>query len=800
MNQGTGPDSGDYAGLALASASVLALQVTATRLFSFLVWYHFAFLVIALAFLGFTAGGLFVGSTSAAPGAGPRARRRLSRLGFLSSGSVVLAFAVLSRLPLEPDFQRTASGFALFLVAVLAMLAPFACLGAYVCLALSARPAKIGPMYGANLGGSALGAAAVVGLLDALGVPAAFLCCAVACWLAGMLSFRSASRVRWIAIGSVVVIQLGLVGLATDELHPLVYVKSAKAYPHLPRERVISRESDSLSSVEVFDGHPDTMWGLSGLFKGTPPALISFAIDGWALTSAFERTQATAPDGVLGFLPAGIPYQLRPPGDVLVIGAGGGIDVLTALHYGAKHVTGIEINSIIVNAVKRRYADFVGGLYSDPRVEMHVAEGRQFLKRDRRKYDLIQLSGVDTFAASQAGAFALHENYLYTVEAMHDYLDALRPNGLLTFTRWLYLPPRQTLRLVAIAERTFRERGTARPADHIAVFASAIYSVVLLKNAPFTQAEIAELQRVVESKGFALIYAPYRRVNPYEPLWGESQFYKFWDVGPEQFVESYPLDVRPTTDDRPFFFEYQRWGRTLARDHIFEGQNAQVVLFATLLVCSVLCVVILSVARARHRRSVHRLGLRMHVYFAALGLGYILVENVLVQRIILFLGSPAYALTVILFTLLAASGLGSTVAIRVPVLRRNALVAMSLIASLLLIYAYALRPTLDALFDASLPARLVIVIVVVAPLGFVMGMPFPLAIERLSMIDGRLVPWAWLVNGAASVVGSIVTVILAMMSGFTSVFWAAAALYVVALLASRHLFMGNELSSPRADV
>ena len=769
----------DYAGLALESAVVLALQVTATRLFSFLIWYHFAFLVIAIAFLGFTAGGLLVGGRVTA-GQGGRWRAMLSRLGLGSGFAILFAFGVLSHLPLEPDFQSSPSGLSLFAVAVLATLVPFVCLGAYVCLALSAWPEKIGSLYAANLGGSAFGCAAVVLALDQLGVTSAFIGVGLLGFGAGLLSYRPARRVAWLVPALIGCVWLGLIHKATDELDPLVYVKSAKAFPHLPREQVLARSSDSLSSVEVFKGSSSTLWGLSEKFKGTPPELISFAIDGWALTSVFNRAQAEQPNGVLEYLPAGLPYLLKPPGDVLVIGAGGGVDVLSALHHGAKHVTGVEINPIILNAVRTRYADFAGHLYDDPRVEMHHAEGRHFLKRDARKYDVIQLSGVDTFAASQAGAFALHENYLYTVEAMHDYLGALRPSGVLTFTRWLYIPPRQTLRLVAIAEQAFRERGVNNPAEHIAIFAHHAYSVVLIKNEAFTPAEIDGLQREVDAHGFDLVYAPFKRVNPYPELWGDNQFYRFWDLGPQRFIDEYPLDVRPTTDDLPFFFEYQRWSSVLAWDLIFKNQNAGVVLFATLLVCSVLCLLLLMAARRRYRGAARQLGLDMHVYFSVLGLGYILVENVLIQRIILFLGTPAYALTVILFTLLAASGLGSAAAGRSPVLRRHAAYALVAVVAVLLIYAYALRPALDPLLGLALPLRVSIVVLLISPLGFLMGMPFPLAIERLSAIDARLVPWAWVINGSASVIGSIVTVMLAMTRGFTSVFWVAAFLYAVA--------------------
>jgi spermidine synthase len=770
----------------LASAAVLALQVSATRVFSFLIWYHFAFLVISIAFLGFTAGGVWVSSSG--PKTPAEARVMLRRLGLAAGVMTFVAFVAMSRLPIEPHLLESVRAGVVFLAVILATLLPFVCLGAYICLALILWSERISKVYAVNLAGSAIGCALVVGLLDWLGVPAAFLASGLLAFSAGLIvpAPAATSGRRLFTIASVLGWLLLIYG-ATDQLSPLIYMKSSKAFPHVDRKLIAERRSDSLSTVDVFASPRSvlTLWGMSPAYKRPLPSIIGFAIDGWALTSIVNHAEVQVPDSPLMYLPASVPYRIHPAKDVLVIGAGGGLDVATALYSGARHVTGVEINPIIYDSVKRTYAEFAGHLYDDPRVEMHVAEGRHFLKRDRRKYDIIQLSGVDTFAASQAGAFALHENYLYTVEAMQDYLAALKPDGILTFTRWMYIPERQTIRLAAIVDRALRERGVKNPQNHLAIFESGMFTVAVIKNSELTREQIARLEGELSGKDFKMVYAPFRRVNPFPKEWKKNPFYEMWDLGPDKFIEQYPLDIRPTTDDRPFFFEYQRWGHNLATDWVFTNQNAQIVLFETLSICIVLCAILLVQARRRFGAVQTRLGVAAHVYFAALGLGYIFVENLLVQRIILFLGSPAYALTVILFTLLLSSGIGSALAPRLAA--RRAPLVLAGVAVLLLAYAALLRPVLDALLGLDLFVRVVIAVLLISPLGALMGVPFPLAIAQLTKADRLLVPWAWVINGAASVLGSVITVMIAMTYGFNAAFGVAAGLYVCAALAHPRL-------------
>jgi hypothetical protein len=316
------------------------------------------------------------------------------------------------------------------------------------------------------------------------------------------------------------------------------------------------------------------------------------------------------------------------------------------------------------------------------------------------------------------------------------------------------------------------------------------FSVVLVKNDEFTNAEVARVAAEADRRGFQLLYAPYVRVNPLEALWGKNPFYRIWDEGPAEFVAGYPFDIRPTVDDRPFFFEYQRWTKPVGpiTEHnvfvLFQKENAQLVLLGTLAVSGLAALSMLLFGRRRARQQGLHLGLAPHLYFAALGLGYICVENVLVQRVILCLGRPAYALTVILCSLLVSSGLGSATAGRVAFLRERPRVVMGSVAVLLLVYAPTLRPLLDGVLGFGLFTRIAVVVALIGPLGFLMGVPFPWAIARLTHSDDRLVPFAWVVNGAASVVGGSVTVIVAMASGFTAVFVMAALLYLAAAAAS----------------
>jgi SAM-dependent methyltransferase len=482
---------------------------------------------------------------------------------------------------------------------------------------------------------------------------------------------------------------------------------------------------------------------------------------------------------------------------VLIIGSGGGRDILVALLYGARHVRAVEVNPLVYQTAAELFGDFTGHVYSGPRVEPVVGDARSYIANSHERFDVILASLIDTWAASSAGAFALTENLLYTTDAFRDYHAHLEDDGILSISRW---HPFETPRLLATAFAAWREAGAADPRQHAMLlrspvqsgFASAV-STLLMKKRPFTPEEIRAVEAFCAESGLFLALAPDRIADPVVQ--------EFFAAGDGARTRWAGVDMSPASDERPFFFNMVRPSTQLLRmlglrtpsDAVeggFEGNlTATRVLiqlfFAVLLLLSLMVGVPLALRSGALRTPGWRAILG---YFACLGLGYIVIEVGLLQRLILLLGKPVYALAVILSTMLLASGCGSFAAGRFGVIRLQTRLVLLLAFSsaLLFVYAFLLPPLLGALLGSPFAVRLLASVALVALPGFLLGMPFPSGIRALELA-GRpgLVPWVWGINGAMSVMASVSAIILAIEVGYTAVFLLGAACYGLAALLIR---------------
>jgi hypothetical protein len=431
-----------------------------------------------------------------------------------------------------------------------------------------------------------------------------------------------------------------------------------------------------------------------------------------------------------------------------------------------------------------------GGLYRRPGVRVFVEDGRSFARRSREKYKLIQATLVDTWAATAAGAFALSENLLYTTEAFEDYLRRLDDDGVIAFSRWGFSPPRESLRIVSLAIAALQRQGAAEPWRHVVVAQDGgpgtqmtLMDTVLISRSPFSAADLARISELAAGQTRVL----YRPGDSPE----SSEFARLL-LAPdrESFYRHYPIDVRPVSDDRPFFFynaqlrdaaAYLRLAR--ARD-IDVKINEALPLLARLVAISLaaVAVILLLPPLVLRLRGGGRPGL-FPLYFAAIGLGFILIEVALIQKLILFLGHPTYALTVVVFTLLVSSGLGSAWSERAAAAgdRRRAAILVATAALAVVIAALA-APVRDACILWPLPARAMAAAALVAPLGFLMGVAFPRGLKRLEAAAPGWVRWAWALNAAASVLGSVLAIALALTVGLTATLHTGAALYLCAAL------------------
>jgi len=547
-----------------------------------------------------------------------------------------------------------------------------------------------------------------------------------------------------------------------------------------PSTRVVSTSWSAIARVDVVDGAPPVVWTAPGASAPPPPEL-QILIDGDAATPILTLPVAPGQGEFLDAMLSTAALQALAPERVLVIGSGGGVDVVAALHHGADHVDAVEINPIIVDLVTGPHARRLDGLFSRPEVTLHHAEGRSFVRQSDDRYDLIQISLVDTWAAASSGAYSLAESYLYTTEAFDDYLEHLTDRGALTVTRWLTIPPRESMRLCTVAVEALRRRGVERAADHVAMLTVDRLVTLIVRREPFDAETVQAILSVAERRGYGVLYVPGTEAS------GGNPFADYLETPePEAFIEAYPFDVTPVGDDSPFFFQFGRWSDA---NPLGEGWSdrpsdlsGRLVLLAVLVQAVVLSLLLLVLPLSRGQRTAPPSGTgRALSYFFLIGVGFMLLEVVLMQRFTLFLGNPLHAIAFVLAVLLASAGLGSfygrTTARRAPG-------ALFLVIALLCVAEALFLPHVFHLtLAAPLWLRFVVSAALLAPLGFLLGIPMPLAIERLAArSEGRLVGWAWAGNGAGSVLGPIVAALLAIDLGFTSVTLLAGATYAAAFI------------------
>jgi hypothetical protein len=480
------------------------------------------------------------------------------------------------------------------------------------------------------------------------------------------------------------------------------------------------------------------------------------------------------------------PRGSHAPGgpSVLIIGVGGGVDVMMALAHGASRVVGAEINPGILSLVTGKYRAYVGNLADRPEVEMHQSEGRAFVRASHDRYDVIQLAGVDTFTALSSGAYSMAEAYVYTGRAFEDYLDHLAPGGCLSISRLILEPPRETLRLAVTAERALEARGVAEPWRHIAVLRARMWATLLACEAPIPQDALLRLRGFAEANKFSLAFDP---DHPADDPFGHALTGNV--ASRRAYVDAYPYRLEPATDEAPFFFNYYRWKHLvdvsrLRSTELVYGTTVPIghgVLLLTLVsVIAAAAIGILRPLRGRHDLRLY--GRRSAgVTFAALGIGYLLVEVALLQRLTFYLGHPTYALTVVLSLLLVSSGVGAALSRRVGSARWLGAVRWALPVGVLIAAAVSLW-LLPVSVGLGFGTRLMVAAALVAPLGFLMGMPFPIGLEALRARRPALVPWAFGVNAFCTVVAAAIAPLVALSSGYSWLMVVASIAYAVALV------------------
>jgi len=816
--------------LLLVSASVLSYQIILVRAFSIGQWHHFAYMVISIALLGFGASGTLLAvlhrrrTDTAMSLHGSQAYWfAISAISF--AVALPVSFWLAQRVPFEAFRIVWEARQVLYLGCYYLLLSvPFFAAATAIGLSLTSESEKSPRLYAYNMAGSGAGALLAIVALSIARVEWAVV---GAMGLAqGAAAFALLDkklfvdrRSRWFFATSGIAV-MAIVTLAYVFYLPTVRLSQYKGLSYalnLPHAQVVAERSSPLGRVDVVASpaiREAPGLSLVAPSDAVPPKQLGLYMDSESAgaITAFNGDASTL--NYLDWMVTAAPYfalQDRPRDlRVCVLGAGGGAGVLLALRHVARQVDAVELDPNLLELLREEYRDFAGGLYDRPQVHIHRAEARAFVQRAHLTWDVIDLSLVGSFAASTVGVGAVSENYLYTRESFEAFLGHLRPGGVLAVTRWAQTPPRDELKLFATAVAAL-ERMSLKSTERLVLIRSWAMATLLVKREPFTTPELSALRRWAEERMFDASYFPgiaakeHNRFNVLERDYYFEAATAFIAGGQrrEEFLRDYAFNVRPATDDRPYFFHSFRW-RALPIMFSFQqsliplSEWGYLILVATLaqatLLGILLIVVPLFLLRNRNplfdsqRSKPHSdrtVSLRVLLYFLTLGLGYLFVEMALIQRLVFFLADPIYAVAVVLAGLLFVSGLGSAFAARqlrmgIPATRLACLAAI-VVAVTGTVYGFGLHTILLPLLSWPLSARMALAFTLILPFA-AMGMPFPLILRLLGETRPDLLPWAWAINGCASVIAGPLATLLALGAGLPIVLLVASACYAMAAL------------------
>ena len=789
----------------LISATGIAFEIALVRVFSISQWHHFAYMIISMALLGFAVSGTVLGLL------GDRVRGREPRLlrigAFLLPASLIICYEASQAIPFETLQLTTHPGqWILLALLYLTLSVPFFLVSWCIATALLLQPGRVGRVYFANMVGSGLGAAGVVGVLflvpaDAVPYVLSFVALGAFLLIAGSdRRWLAAGTVSAVAVGALLVLR-GPVPIGVSEYKGLSYAM------RLPDARIVAQKESPLSRLTAVRSSliretPGQVSGYPMERLGVFPEQVALFFDGGGVSPIHRFDGSLERFAFLDYVTSALPYQLVRDPRVLVIGAGGGTEVLSALAHGAARVTAVELDPGVPEIVDL-LESFSGNLYGRPDVDLVIAEGRGFLEaHPDLRFDVLQIALLDAFNASSAGVHALSESYLYTVEALALYVSRLSEDGVLAITRWLKTPPQDAIKLFATAVEAAGVAGIEDPGRHLALIRSWNAATLVISRTPLDAVRTAAIRGFAESRGFDVSWLwdlEASETNRFTVL-EEPVYYVSAEAilspNAEGFFRHYPFHVRPATDDRPYFFRFFRW-RSLStlvssagRDWVNYVEWGYLILAATvaqaLAAVALLVLLPLALFRRDHEAPAGRGSLV--ACFAALGVAFMFLEIAFIQKLMLFLHHPVYAVSVVLATFLLSAGLGSLYADRRrrhPV--RRVLIAVLLLAALSAIYLAALPALFRALAGWPAAGRVAVSVAILSPLAFLMGIPFPTCLQAVSDRTREMVAWAWGVNGAASVVGVTVATLVAVHAGFRVVVLTAVFIYLTVPLSLRLL-------------
>jgi len=752
-----------FAGIFLIALSGLVLEVSITRIFSAAIWYHFAFVAVSVALVGLGASGLVV-------------QHRVKKLKgkWAENLTIFSAWGITIFIPITLFVMHALASQVIYLPLFMVLFSvPFFLVGIIISAAFNAFASVAGRLYAADLIGASAGALLVVLFLVLTGGEGATLIVGLIAAIGATIFSRIAKNIKK------TVVSLIFVAFAISLIF-LNYVMQIFAIPtdptaqkdlpiylrEHPGSKIVKTEWNSFSRIDVVEGGT----GGEGL-------VAKVFIDGGAGTNIISWDGNTESRQELSTWMQYLPFKMMQDPKVLVIGSGGGRDVVASLVSGTKDVTSVEINPIIYETVKS-YGDRAGNVYSHEHVRSFVDEGRSFITRSSEKYDIIYVPFVDTWASVSSGGLSVSENFLYTSEGFQQYYDHLTDRGKIVTVRWLIDAPR----FISTYAKLLEQNGI--PQDqlhrHLIMVTADSYTqdpsvtMVIFSKSPFTDEEISFLSQSFSQYDYKPILIPGQMIRePYSALLkGE--------INLDQFYNMFDTKVYPVTDDNPYFLSFEKP----------LPSAVEILLYASIGIVAIFLLVPFAWMRRTREEEEEEEGSKISElriatvipYFAALGMGFILIELALLQKLILLMGNPTMTFALLLFTLLISSGSGSLISSRIAKNNmKNLIFVIGGIAALGILYVLFLPPIIYSTIAESIEIKAAVSIAILAPIGFLMGMPLPTGMRLLKVHRPDYIPWMWAINGAFSVLGAVLAIALGIMFGSSLAMILGILIYLIAL-------------------
>jgi hypothetical protein len=749
-----------FAGIFLIALSGLVLEVSITRIFSAAIWYHFAFVAVSVALVGLGASGLVV-------------QHRVKKLKgkWAENLTIFSAWGITIFIPITLFVMHALASQVIYLPLFMVLFSvPFFLVGIIISAAFNAFASVAGRLYAADLIGASAGALLVVLFLVLTGGEGATLIVGLIAAIGATIFSRIAKNIKKTVVSLIFVafaISLIFLNYVTQIFAIPTDPTAQKDLPIYLREhpgsKIVKTEWNSFSRIDVVEGGT----GGEGL-------VAKVFIDGGAGTNIISWDGNTESRQELSTWMQYLPFKMMQDPKVLVIGSGGGRDVVASLVSGTKDVTSVEINPIIYETVKS-YGDRAGNVYSHEHVRSFVDEGRSFITRSSEKYDIIYVPFVDTWASVSSGGLSVSENFLYTSEGFQQYYDHLTDRGKIVTVRWLIDAPR----FISTYAKLLEQNGI--PQDqlhrHLIMVTADSYTqdpsvtMVIFSKSPFTDEEISFLSQSFSQYDYKPILIPGQMIRePYSALLkGE--------INLDQFYNMFDTKVYPVTDDNPYFLSFEKP----------LPSAVEILLYASIGIVAIFLLVPFAwMRRTREEEEGSKISeLRIATvipYFAALGMGFILIELALLQKLILLMGNPTMTFALLLFTLLISSGSGSLISSRIAKNNmKNLIFVIGGIAALGILYVLFLPPIIYSTIAESIEIKAAVSIAILAPIGFLMGMPLPTGMRLLKVHRPDYIPWMWAINGAFSVLGAVLAIALGIMFGSSLAMILGILIYLIAL-------------------